>query len=98
MGRFPTRGLSKRYDSTRPARSVMSTVSKVVFLADKLEPDKVRRRPELGEVLRLASVDIDTALLEYVNRQIVRGVERGDLLHPYTLEFRNGAYCRLSKE
>ena len=67
----------------------MSTVSKVVFLADKLEPDKVRRRPELGEVLRLASVDIDTALLEYVNRQIVRRVERGDLLHPYTLEFRN---------
>ena len=67
----------------------MSTVSKVVFLADKLEPDKVRRRPELGEVLRLASVDIDTALLEYVNRQIVRRVERGDLLHPSTLEFRN---------
>ena len=71
------------------AKSGMSDVSKIVFLADKLEPNKVRRRPDLVEVLQLASVDIDTALLEYVNRQIVRGVERGDLMHPSTLEFRN---------
>lgn len=70
-------------------KSGMSDVSRVVFLADKLEPDKVRRGPELAEVLQLAKVDIDTALLEYLNRHIVRRVERGDLLHPRMLEFRN---------
>ena len=67
----------------------MSDVSRVVFLADKLEPKKVKRRPNLKEVLQLAKVDIDTALLEYLNRHIVRQVERGDLLHPRMLEFRN---------
>lgn len=76
-----------RYHTT--GKGGMSDVSRVVFLADKLEPNKVRRKPELSEVLQLTSVDIDTALLEYVNRQIVQRVERGDLLHPYMLEFRN---------
>ena len=69
--------------------SGMSDVSRVVFLADKLEPRKIKRRPNLKEVLQLAKVDIDTALLEYLNRHIVRQVERGDLVHPLTLEFRN---------
>lgn len=69
--------------------SGMSMVAKAVFLADKLEPNKVQRRPSLGEVLQLASVDIDTAMLEYLNREIVRRVERGDLIHPSTLELRN---------
>ncbi|MCY4528241.1 MAG: bis(5'-nucleosyl)-tetraphosphatase (symmetrical) YqeK [Chloroflexi bacterium] len=76
-----------RYHTT--GKSGMSDVSRVVFLADKLEPRKVKHRPELAEVLQLAKVDIDTALLEYVNRQIVRRVERGDLVHPRMLEFRN---------
>ena len=76
-----------RYHTT--GKSGMSDVSKVVYLADKLEPNKVRRMPELSEVLQLAKVDIDTALLEYLNRHIVRRVERGDLLHPLTLELRN---------
>ncbi len=70
-------------------KSDMSDVSRVVFLADKLEPRKIKRRPNLKEVLQLAKVDIDTALLEYLNRHIVRQVERGDLVHPLTLEFRN---------
>ena len=69
--------------------SGMSTVAKVVFIADKLEPNKVQRRPSLDEVRQLASVDIDTALLEYLNREIVRRIERGDLIHPSTLELRN---------
>ena len=78
---------SVRFHTT--GKSGMSDVSKVVLLADKLEPKKVKRRPDLAEVLQLAKVDIDTALLEYLNRHIVRRVERGDLLHPSTLELRN---------
>ena len=78
---------SVRYHTT--GRSGMSTVSKVVLLADKLEPKKVKRSPDLAEVLQLTKVDIDMALLEYLNRHIVRQVERGDPLHPSTLELRN---------
>ena len=78
---------SVRFHTT--GMSGMSDVARVVFLADKLEPKKVKRRPDLAEVLQLAKVDIDTALLECLNRHIVRRVERGDLLHPLTLELRN---------
>lgn len=67
----------------------MCAVSKIVFLADKLEPQKVKRRPRLAEVLRLATVDIDIALLEYLNREVVRRVKQGNLLHPSTLALRN---------
>ena len=67
----------------------MCPVSKIVFLADKLEPQKVKRRPRLAEVLHLAAVDIDIALLEYLNREIVRRVKRSNLLHPSTLALRN---------
>lgn len=67
----------------------MCPVSKVVFLADKLEPQKVKRRPRLAEVLHLAAVDIDIALLEYLNREILRRVKRSNLIHPSTLALRN---------
>ncbi len=64
-------------------------VPKVVFLADKLEPNKVERRPSLNEVLQLANVDVDLALLEYFNREMMRRIERGELVHPSTLALRN---------
>ena len=76
-------------------KAKMRKVSKVVFLADKLEPYKVRRRPDLAEVLQLANVDIDMALLEFLNRHIIRQVERGDLVHPATLKFRNRLMTKL---
>ena len=76
-------------------KAKMRKVSKVVFLADKLEPYKVMRRPDLAEVLQLANVDIDMALLEFLNRHIVRRVERGDLVHPATLKCRNRLMTKL---
>ncbi len=76
-------------------KAKMSKVSKVVFLADKLEPYKVMRRPDLAEVLQLAYVDIDMALLEFLNRHIIRRVERGDLVHPATLKLRNKLKMKL---
>ncbi len=76
-------------------KAKMRKVSKVVFLADKLEPYKVMRRPDLAEVLQLANVDLDMALLEFLNRHIVRRVERGDLVHPATLKCRNRLMTKL---
>jgi predicted HD superfamily hydrolase involved in NAD metabolism len=64
-------------------------VTKVVFLADKLEPNKVQRGAGLGEVLHLAKMSIDLALLEHLNRGMMQRIERGDLVHPSTLALRN---------
>ena len=84
---------SVRFHTTGTAK--MSRVSKVVFLADKLEPYKVKRRPDLAEVLQLAHIDIDLALLEFLNRHIIRRLERGDLVHPATLKLRNKLKMKL---
>ena len=89
---------SKVIESVRchtTGKAKMSKVSKVVFLADKLEPYKVMRRPDLAEVLQLTYVDIDMALLEFLNRNIIRRVERGDLVHPATLKLRNKLKMKL---
>ena len=76
-----------RYHTT--GKPGISSVTRVVFLADKLEPNKVQRRPGLGEVLHLAKMNIDLALLEHLNREMMQRIERGDLVHPSTLGLRN---------
>jgi predicted HD superfamily hydrolase involved in NAD metabolism len=67
----------------------MDTVAKTVFLADKLDPEKVRRYPYLKVVQSLAYDDLDTAIVEYLDRQIEYLLGRGLLIHPASLEFRN---------
>ena len=67
----------------------MDEVAKTVFLADKLDPEKVRRYPYLNKVQSLASDDLDTAIVEYLDRQIEYLLSRGSLIHPASLEFRN---------
>ena len=67
----------------------MDEVAKTVFLADKLDPDKVTRYPYLKKVQSLASDDLDTAIVEYLDRQIEYLLNRGLLIHPASLEFRN---------
>ena len=67
----------------------MDEVAKTVFLADKLDPYKVRRYPYLKKVQSLASEDLDTAIVEYLDRQIEYLLNRGLLIHPASLEFRN---------
>lgn len=67
----------------------MDDVAKTVFLADKLDPNKVKRYPYLKKVQSLASEDLDTAIVEYLDRQIEYLLNRGFLIHPASLEFRN---------
>lgn len=67
----------------------MDKAAKTVFLADKLDPDKVRRYAYLEKVQSLAEDDLDTAIVEYLDRQIEYLLNRGMLIHPASLEFRN---------
>lgn len=76
-----------RYHTT--ARAGMSTLEKVVFVADKIEAGKVRAEPALARVRQLADRDLDTAILEYLNQHLLEASRRGWPLHPNTMAARN---------
>jgi predicted HD superfamily hydrolase involved in NAD metabolism len=78
---------SARWHST--GRAGMSAVEKVVFLADKVEPGKAAGRPDLEEVRRLAEIDLDEAVLRYLDLQLVEAVRQGWSLHPDAVAARN---------
>lgn len=76
-----------RYHTT--GRAGMSTLEKVVFVADKIEPGKVRAKPALARVKRLANRDLDAAILEYLNQHLLEASRRAWPLHPQTVAARN---------
>ena len=67
----------------------MSPLAKVVFLADKLDPQKVTRYPYLERIRELAEEDLDAALLEFLEQELRRLLEGRHLVHPASLEARN---------
>jgi predicted HD superfamily hydrolase involved in NAD metabolism len=71
------------------ARPGMSKLEKALFIADKIEHDKVQRRPALAEVRELADRDLDAALLRFLDLHLIEAVERRWQLHPRTVAARN---------
>ena len=67
----------------------MGPVAMVVFLADKLDPEKVRRDPWLREVEALASEDMGRAVLRYLDGQLRYLLDREALIHSESVELRN---------
>jgi predicted HD superfamily hydrolase involved in NAD metabolism len=67
----------------------MGLVAKVVFLADKLDPEKIKRNPALESVFQEAELDLDGALMKYINMQIQMLIEQDRIIHPYSISFRN---------
>jgi predicted HD superfamily hydrolase involved in NAD metabolism len=80
------------------ARSGLGPSAKVVFLADKLDPHKACRYPYLPELRELAMVNLDSALVEFLSREMVSLLQHGDLVHPASLEARNAALMALRRE
>jgi predicted HD superfamily hydrolase involved in NAD metabolism len=76
-------------DCHTTARAGMSDLEKVLFIADKSEPQKLAERPAWDEVRRLADESLDAALLRFLDLHIEEALERRWLLHPRTLEARN---------
>ncbi len=79
--------VTTRYHTT--GRTGMSLIEKVVFVADKVEPKKVQKRPELAEVRELGERDLDAAMLRYLTLEQLRAAEKGWLLHPREVATRN---------
>jgi predicted HD superfamily hydrolase involved in NAD metabolism len=76
-----------RFHST--GRVGMSLLEKVIFVADKIEPGKVRAKPALARVRELADRDLDAAILEYLNQMLIVAREEDWPLHPHAIAARN---------
>jgi predicted HD superfamily hydrolase involved in NAD metabolism len=69
-----------RYHTT--GRAGMSEVEKVVFLADKTEPDELAHYPQWREVHDLAQDDLDAAMLRALELYLERAHREGWTVHP----------------
>ena len=67
----------------------MGPVGLVVFLADKLEPHKLRRSPKLPEIAEVAKVSLERAVAGYLTMEIALLLKEGRLIHPTSVEARN---------
>lgn len=65
----------------------MTVLDKVIFLADYIEPN--RTCSGVDELRKMAFVDLDQAVATAAGRTIIYEVNRGNLVHPRTLETRN---------
>ena len=67
----------------------LGPVAKVVFLADKLDPQKARRYPFQAELKDTAMASLDEAMLLFLDRELVSLVQHGYPVHPRCVEARN---------
>jgi len=67
----------------------MSPLAQVVFVADKIEPGKVRADPNLGAVRALIQDSLEAAILEYLTQQMLLAARQGWPLHPSAVAARN---------
>ena len=75
---------SVRYHTT--GHPGMTDIEKIVFLADKVEPDKVRQDPALELVTLVMDTNLDTPILEYLKLRIESILEKKGIVHPLSIE------------
>ncbi len=61
----------------------------IVFLADKLDPIKLRRYPWQPELRELAQENLGAATAMFLSRNVARLLEDGKAVHPAAIEARN---------
>ena len=69
--------------------AAMDSFAKLVFLADKLDPQKCKRYPYQQRLMELAKVDLDHAMVEFLTRELITLATGGFLIHPDMLATRN---------
>lgn len=71
------------------AHAGMTPLQKLVFIADKIEPQKRDRNSASQRTAELATTDLDAAMLVYLNHFIEEAIELDYALHPNTVAARN---------
>jgi len=74
----------------------LDRLGKVVFLADKLDPQKIGYYPYQPELRRLASKDLDQGILEFLTQELAARANRGELVHIAAVETRNALLTALA--
>ncbi len=72
----------------------LDPLGQVVFLADKLDPQKAGRYPYQPRLREIALQDLDRAMLEFLGRELVSLTSQGQMVHPAMVEARNGLLAR----
>ena len=65
------------------------TIGHIIFLADKLDPVKLKRYPWQGEMGALAETDLPEAMIMFLTNNIARLLNNGVPVHPAAIEARN---------
>ena len=64
-------------------------IGHIVFLADKLDPVKIKRYPWQPELQELTEHDLPAAMIMFLTRNIARLLDNGVPVHPAAIESRN---------
>ena len=64
----------------------MTHIEKIVFIADKVEPEKLAANPELVLVADKMEVDLDEGILEYLKLRVRSTMQQKGVAHPLALE------------
>lgn len=70
-------------------RAGMSALERLIFVADKIEPEKVRGEPAQAEARRLADESLEAAMRRLLDIHVGRALALGWPLHPDTVAARN---------
>lgn len=73
------------------------SIARLIFVADKLDPDKASRYPHIDRVREQANRDLDRAAATFLAGDLQRLLEQGGLVHPASLEAYNALTLRLSE-
>lgn len=71
------------------ARAGMSVLEKLIYVADKIEPEKARAVPAFVDARAVADQDLDRAMRLILDHNVARALDRGWPLHPDTVAARN---------
>ncbi len=82
-----------RWHST--AHASLDPLGKLIFLADKLDPQKAAVYPYQAKLRDMALESLDLALLEFLSREMAARLERGETVHPASVEARNSLILKL---
>lgn len=82
-----------RWHST--AHASLDPLGKLVFLADKLDPQKAAVYSYQGKLHNMALESLDLALLEFLSREMAKRIEGGGTVHPASVDARNSLILKL---
>jgi len=82
-----------RWHST--AHPSLDPLGKLVFLADKLDPQKAAVYSYQAKLHDMALESLDLALLEFLSREMAKRIESGGTVHPASVDARNSLILKL---